>query len=765
MNDLTRFTPSHRFKEFFTAREMAEIAAKRGVSTFPHSVQGVRKLADAQGWNDLPRNLCRPRGGKGGGREYHFALMPQIMLDALAGWATQAMLAERHADQCDADQRKMAALRTWSLSAHARAVMQARAEILSSIEGYAIAHQQYRKWGIAAFLKAQEQHHERDLAEARRDAGQPLTERDKDLLARRSMLTSDDGFQIDPVKITVANDRRKSASISRSTIYGWFKTRDENGVTALAPTPTKAKEPIPDAFFEFMKFYAIPRKPSIAAAHRKYVEEAAKQSGVQLMTLSLDQVTRILSDKLNNIEKNVGREGILTLRSRMAYVTRTTEDMWPTTIYTADGKTFDAEIADPVTRLPIRPEITSVLDVATRKCVGYALSRKENVIAVTEALRRSVTNNGICAIFYVDRGVGYKNKTFDADVGGLMGRLGITKMHALPYNSQGKGIIERFNHVWNDLAREQLTYISKDMDKEAKSAIHKETRGEIRAFGTARRLPTWETFVEQVEKTIVDYNDRPHRGLPEFEDPSTGRIRHMTPNEAWDAHVASGFKAVTIDPAEADDLFRPYEIRTVQRAQVTINKNTYFDAALERYHKESVMVGYDYHQADKVWVREFDVKTGQPGKLICVAGFMANAQRYVPVTFEQQALETRAKTRLKRIEGKATAIEAELNAPYLIDQDVEISGELFDLQPEEPVVAQRQVAPDSVKNIADTQPRRQVFASDEELAAWALNHPDELLPNQITVLRRCMNNSTARELFRMSGIDTEALRNLLRAVA
>jgi len=190
------------------------------------------------------------------------------------------------------------------------------------------------------------------------------------------------------------------------------------------------------------------------------------------------------------------------------------------------------------------------------------------------------------------------------------------------------------------------------------------------------------------------------------------------------------------------------------------------DAALERYHKESVMVGYDYHQADKVWVREFDVKTGQPGKLICVAGFMANAQRYVPVTFEQQALETRAKTRLKRIEGKATAIEAELNAPYLIDQDaVEISGELFDLQPQEPVVAERQVAPDSVKNIADTQPRRQVFASDEELAAWALNHPDELLPNQITVLRRCMNNSTARELFRMQGIDTEALRNLLRAVA
>ncbi|MGD9863057.1 MAG: Mu transposase C-terminal domain-containing protein, partial [Pseudodonghicola sp.] len=293
---------------------------------------------------------------------------------------------------------------------------------------------------------------------------------------------------------------------------------------------------------------------------------------------------------------------------------------------------------------------------------------------------------------------------------------------------------------------------------------------EIRAFGAARRLPTWEAFVEQIEKTVADYNDRPHRGLPEFEDPDTGRIRHMTPNEAWAAHVADGFKAVTVEPAEADDLFRPYEIRTVQRAQVTINKNTYFDAALERYHKESVMVGYDYHQADKVWVREFDVKTGQPGKLICVAGFMANAQRYVPVTFEQQALETRAKTRLKRIETKAQAIEAELNAPYLLDQDAtEISGELFDLRPQEAAPAAPQLAsepePDPVKKIEDARPKRRVFASDEELAAWALDHPDELLPNQIAVLRRCMSNSTARELFRMSGIDTEALRNLLRAVA
>src|SRR5690606_3677314 len=49
----------------------------------------------------------------------------------------------------------------------------------------------------------------------------------------------------------------------------------------------------------------------------------------------------------------------------------------------------------------------------------------------------------------------------------------------------------------------------------------------------------------------------PHRGLPKFTDPETGRKRHMSPDEAWAAHVASGFRPVMVDANEADDLFRP----------------------------------------------------------------------------------------------------------------------------------------------------------------------------------------------------------------
>lgn len=678
------------------------------------------------------------------------------MQSVIAGLAARASLQQRHEVAGEADRRKLAALRMQALGAHARAVMEARAEVLASIEGYAISHGRQRAWGIAGFLEAQEAWAERQEIERRRDAGEILTDREAASLAQKLMLTAADGFHLDPGRIRKANDRRKKGAVCRSAIYEWFKARDSGSIVALAPVPPKVAEPIPAAFGDFLKFYAKGAKPTVSDAYAQYVDAASKAEGVRLMTLTEAQVRYILCKRLDNIERHVGREGLLTLRKRMAYVSRTTEDMWPTTLYTADGKTFDAEIADPVTQRAIRPEITSVLDVATRKCVGYAVSRKENVIAVTEALRRSCSAHGICAIFYTDRGAGYKNKTFDADVGGLMGRLGITKMHALPYNSQAKGIIERFNAVWNTLAKRLPTYIGHDMDKEEKLRVHKETRRELAEFGRARRLPSWDEFIALIEREIEGYNSRPHRGLPTFDDPQTGKRRHMSPNEAWAAHLEAGFEPVRIDPEDEDDLFRPYEIRTARRGLVEWNTNTFFHPDLEAYHEAQVMVGYDLHQADKVWVREYDGECGQPGKLICIATYSGNKHRYIPYTSERAAVEQRARGQLRRLGRKVEAVEEQLQAPML-----EASPAATFIEP----VPDPAPAPSAAPLAGPAELRRRTFASDEELAAWALRHPQELTGSQAGVLRDCLARPAARELFRLSGIDVEALRNLLRAAA
>ncbi|ARE40877.1 Transposase [Rhodovulum sp. P5] len=764
---------------FFTARELAEIVRDRGLTNFPSTERNIRAHAKRAGWEALPDTLVRRRpSGAQGGRtswEYHFSLLPEALQAAIASRQAHASLRARHDLRAEADRRRVQAIGMSALGQGPRRAMEARAEILTAIDGYATAHHQSRAWAIARFLAAQDHWQACQEIQARRDAGEILTEAEAEQLAQVPRLIAPrtldlyadygvehGGFGLSPATLEAANDRRKSPVVKRSAVYDWFKARGRDGVLALAPVPPKAEAPIPPAFADFLKFYALPGKPTAADAHRQWAE--ACDGGTPPM--SLQQVRYILRNRLNNIEKHVGREGLLTLRARLPFVTRTTEGMWPTTIYTADGKTLDAEVADPVSHRPMKPEITSILDVATRRCVGVAVSRKEGVIAVTEALRRASCAHGIPAIFYTDRGPGYKNKVFDADVGGLMGRLGITKMHALPYNSQAKGLVERFQALWNDVARRLPTYLGADMDKEAKQVVHKETRAEIREFGRARRLPTWDDLLALIDATAAAYNDRPHAGLPKFEDPETGRMRHMSPNEAWAAHVAAGFEPVPVDAAEADDLWRPYEIRTASRGLVQFNTNSYFHAALEPYHGEKVWVGYDFAQADKVWVREFDVSTGQPGRLICVADFEGNAQRYVPVSVEQKAIEDRAKARLKRLERKIDDVEAERDGVAMLDH--ETPAPFFDAALAEPAAEPVALAIDNdVEEPAamPATPRRRVFASDEELALWALDHPDDVTPGQIGVLRECLASPSARELFRMSGIDLEALRTLLRDAA
>lgn len=754
--------------EWFNARELAKIACDRGLKSFPWSERSVQRRAKEEGWNALPENLCRIRSGTegGGGREYHRSILPEFLQNVILArgekqYQLQAQDARRHEER-----KKVQLLPVTSLRFRQRNAMEARGEILVSIDRYAtLRGMTARRKAILDFVRAQDEQAERNAALAKAEAGQPLSGRERMLLERPSLLCHADGFGLLEDTLRLANDRSGgSFMVSARTVQRWFSARDKAGITALAPALTKEEEPVSEEFKAFLTFYAKPGKLAASEALKDYKKENPDS------TLTVEQVRYTLKHKLNDIERNVGREGLLTLRSRMAYISRSTENLFPTTIYTADGKTFDAEVEHPYTKKAFKPEITSILDVATRRCVGFAIAFKENVMAVTEALRNSCCYAGIPAIFYTDRGPGYKNQTFDADVNGLMGRLSITKMHALPYNSQAKGIIERFNGtVWNPLAQRLPTYLGKPMDKEAAKAAHKTTRREIAEIGTSRLLPTWDEFRAMCVEAIADYNAKPHEGLPRYRD-AAGKYRHYSPDEFWALHVADGFEAVPVAAEEIDDLFRPYEIRKAHRAIVEWNTNEYFHLDLEAYHGQEVMVGYDFADASKVWVREIDREGGQPGKLICVAIFSGNKRDYVPKTYQQAAEERRRAGREKRAMDKLRDIQSEFVAPVIADHSAiePMTMPIIDLRaepvPSGPVLVVNNSSQETAAGAVES-PRRRTFASDEELAAWALENPDSLTSNQVRVLRDCLNRQSSAELFRMSGIDLEALRNVLRNVA
>ncbi|ANH05012.1 Mu transposase C-terminal domain-containing protein [Shinella sp. HZN7] len=752
--------------EWFSARELAAIAQDRGVKGFPSSKRGVNALASEKGWASLPGNLCRERSAVGGGKEFHVSLLPDVMQDVIHGRQTKALQLVAQEMREEVERKKVASLPVTSLRFRQRQAMEARGEILIAIERYGMERGFVGlRRAILEFVQAQATHAERVAALAKAEAGEGLTHRERMLLEQPSPLQGTQGFGLLVDTLRLANDRCGDRfRIARSTVYEWFSLRDAGGMTALAPALTKEEEPISEEFKAFLTFYCKPSKRAATEVLKDYKEKNPTS------TLTIEQVRYTLRHKLNDIERNVGREGLLTLRSRMAYIQRSTENLFPTTIYTADGKTFDAEIEHPLSKKPFKPEITSILDVATRKCVGVSIALKENVIAVTEALRKSCVEHGIPAIFYVDRGPGYKNKTFDSDAGGLMGRLSITKMHALPYNSQAKGIIERFNGtVWNPLAEKLPTYLGAKMDKEAAKAAHKATRSDIKLFGVSHLLPTWEEFREMCLKAITDYNSKPHDGLPRYRD-QRGVYRHYSPDEFWALHVADGFEPVPVDAEEVDDLFRPYEVRRSRRGLVEWNNNQYYHKALEAYHGEQLVVGYDFDQARYVWVREIDRDSGQPGRFVCVADYTGNKVDYVPRTYQQTAEEKRRQGRVKRLEDKLRDAQDEFSSPILIEQADHQPMPFIDLGREPITVGPVLVIDNEIKG-ADTvagtveETRRRTFASDEELALWALENPEKLTSNQVRVLRDCLNRQSSAELFRMSGIDLEALRNVLRNVA
>ena len=338
----------------------------------------------------------------------------------------------------------------------------------------------------------------------------------------------------------------------------------------------------------------------------------------------------------------------------------------------------------------------------------------------------------------------------------LYGRVGTTHMTALPYNSQGKGIVERLNQIYTPLAKSFPTYLGDDMDKEAKQLVHKKTRRELAEFGTSRTLPTWRDFVDRMRETVAAYNNRPHSALPLIT--VGGRRRRMTPLEAWDAAKANGFEPIVPAADEIDGMFRPWEARVARRGLVELFSNEYFLPALEAHDGMQVAVGYDSQDASKVIIRTLDRTDDglEPGALIGIGVFGGNRTRFVPVSAERDAAEKRAKGRLRRLGKKADAVRRELDPFDTFDQTPRAGDTILNVRVP--------IANDLAPAVAATEPgERPVFTDDASFAQWAVGNADVLTDGDLRLLRELLSNAGSRDMLSAFGVDLDDIRALLRA--
>lgn len=478
--------------------------------------------------------------------------------------------------------------------------------------------------------------------------------------ALTTLLTSARAGRLDAVldnMLRLARDPRGRAGDgypSVRTLKRWMSAGAD-----LAPKVKRARLDVPAWAAVFLREYQQPQKPSVEAAYRAAcVQWPAEQRP------SIHQVRRFIA-KLGTVTRERGRMGERELKNIRPFIRRTFDQLLPNDIWTADGHTFDAEVQHPLHGRPFRPEITTFIDIATRRAVGWSVDLAESSQAVADALRHGVERNGIPAMLYVDNGSGYRNAFMSDDATGLVGRLGATIEHSLPYNSQARGVIERAHQtIWVTGAKQLPAYMGAAMDREARLAQFKLTRRALKAGGAMPLMP-WDLFVQYCEQRIAEYNARAHRSL--------GRI---SPDAAWANHLARGWAPALMGADEIATLFRPRVVRKLGRAEIRLFNNIYFARELEEFHGLEGHIAYDIHDASRVWVYAPD------GRLICEAKVNGNARHYYPVPVVEQARQRRAKGRLARVESARDEILAELRgAPALSAPEagqIVIAGRVID---------------------------------------------------------------------------------------
>lgn len=581
-------------QEWYTAVELA------GLEGLPNTQQGVGFRAKKEGWT------AKKREGRGGGKEYAFSSLPQVTQDAILARALTNAGTGGDLLETSQPEPEREPARYEDLNEDQLAVMTARVAFVREIERLAQVTTQTK--AIQTLVDA----------------------------ARSGDLTP---YLAD--RVVRANDRKTATrTLSERTLKRWLSDFRKHGERALAPRRRKADMSVPAWGPEFLKRYQRPQKPSIAAAYERLVEETDPPHP------SIDQVRRWLK-KLSPEAKERGRMGPREIKALQPFKRRKTDHMWPNDVWVSDGHTFDAEVINPLTGQPFRPEVTLVLDWYTRRITGFALNLAESTVATLDALRHGITNAGMFNLFYVDNGSGFDN----AAVYEVVDRLGGTITHSLPYNSQARGVVERAHKTaLVRLAKEFDSYIGADMDPEASTKVHKLSRKAIKDGLKPVMIPSFQEFFDRLNDAVDRYNHAPHGGLRKVRDIHTGRMRHQSPMEAWANAEVEGFEAITAPADLIASLTRPQEVRKTHRGEVRINGGIYFLDALRDFHGEEVKVAWDYRDSSKVGVFTLE------GEVIGDAELDGNATPAMPVSVLQRGADKREKGQLKRLTAKAKTI-------------------------------------------------------------------------------------------------------------
>lgn len=414
---------------------------------------------------------------------------------------------------------------------------------------------------------------------------------------------------------------------------------------------------------DFLPIYQDPNRPTVVACIHRLRNFSAHP---------IPSETRIreVLKSLPVLLRERGRTTGAVYRQLNIYTERDWEVLNVNECWIGDGHGFKAKVRHPLTGKPFQPEVTAIIDGRTRVIVGWSVAMSENVIAVCDALRHGISCCGMPNFYYSDNGGGESNKTLDAELTGILPRLGIHHETGRPGNPQGRGIIERF---WRTaiipLAREYQTYQGASIDRETYRIRYKnlESAVNLSSQGKALRpvqqkalnaVPTFQQFLDDLERVIKAYNRTPHSSLPKING------EHYTPAD-YQAYLLANttHNVERLSELELSLLFRPEVVRKVARGMIEFSNNSYFHLALADYHDQEVRVCYDIHHAESVIIKSMD------GGWICNAIWNGNRVDAFPKSVRQKAEEARVKGQVNRLDKQIQHKKSFLNPVITIEHN------------------------------------------------------------------------------------------------
>lgn len=544
--------------------------------------------------------------------------------------------------------------------------------------------------------------------------------------------------------ISTATACKRGGTLSRRSLYRWASDYAEGGEAALLPA-FRRKESLPVWFDEFLAYYQKPQHPPVALAYDEYARALKKRGETPP---SIYAVRRALN-KMSAPAREAGRATGNALLKLRPYQRRDTSELWPGDVYTADGTTFDAEVLHPDHGQPFKPEITAIIDVATRRCVGISIALSESKLTVLDALRMACLWAGIPAMFYSDSGPGYYNKLLLDDRTGMFQRLGISPCNAIPGRPQGKGLMERaVKTLWVRAAQGLASYTGALMDTDAAHRNFKASRAALKKNKRAI-LPTWDECKKHILARVEEYNATPHRGLPRYRD-GEGRMVHYSPNEFWATFEARGFEPVLVPHGMGAEIFMPGERRKTNNGWVQMYGGRYFSRALAEFHGDVVEARYDIWDSSRIWCWTLD------GRQICEAKLEGNTRPYFAESRVQAARDKRAKTQVGRIDAKLQRVApgAEIVLPDA--SRVELADSTQPTVIDMSAACEAVAAPEMMEADAPTaQAARPLFANTFDRYRWLMRNPHQQTAADMEYLvnyRKGEEYADMRDLLEVEGI-------------